>query len=613
MPITSLMNKVEKQKALLNASELLNSTQDINYILNSLIKQCLHYINGADAGIIFLYNEETQLLEVRSSVGFAKECDHVKLKPNESMTSITFYQKRPMIFRNPVQIKHAIATMSGENQELISYTYHTLFPQINSCICCPLVFGEKCIGVIVIDNLSNNNPLSDDDLDFLKSISVYAALALNNAINYEKEILNNINLQNYNKIIEKQRNEYQFSTQLHNKLTAMVLEGRSIQDIIVELANILNKDLVIFDLLYNIKNYTLERGTPLAVIKKNRGQISQAMKKLTKSEFRFPAAEDFLFLYPIIVSKENLGWLGIISKDPLDSELDNITVERGLTVLALELLKINEIEEMELKLKGDFLDNLINNYDREYLLKCTQRYGLNTEKEHQIIILEIGNGAIHKSYKFINIQKILYDFLSKYILNFFPNTISMIRANYIIFILELNKITRENLSRETISRIMFNRQIIASTDYSKLNIAAGISNPFADIFAFSHAFQNSLQALKIGRKIYTHNYIVFYEELEIKKLLLNNDPLVLENFAENILGPLLTYPNNSQKEFLETLSLYIKSNGNWSYTRDKLLIHGNTLSYRLKRIEEILAIDLNDYAQRLKIQIALEILEMLPL
>ncbi len=57
--------------------------------------------------------------------------------------------------------------------------------------------------------------------------------------------------------------------------------------------------------------------------------------------------------------------------------------------------------------------------------------------------------------------------------------------------------------------------------------------------------------------------------------------------------------------------LNIKSNGNWFYTKGKMHIHGNTLSYRLKRIEEILGLDLEDYNHRLKIQFALEIMEIM--
>ena len=61
--------KIEMLEALLKLAELLNSTQDTSYILQALLKECLRYIKGGDAGIIFLYNEKEQVLEVGSYVG----------------------------------------------------------------------------------------------------------------------------------------------------------------------------------------------------------------------------------------------------------------------------------------------------------------------------------------------------------------------------------------------------------------------------------------------------------------------------------------------------------------------------------------------------------------
>jgi len=602
---------IEKQQALLKLAELLNSTQDTNYILDALLKESLNYIKGGDAGIIFLFNEETGFLEVKSQVGFDKECANVKLKPNQSMTGITFQNRKPMFFKNPDEIKKATNTMGKENQELINHTFKNIFPRILSCICCPLIFGDKCMGVIVVDNFTKENTLTDDDLDFLKAISINAAVAVNNAINYEKEIQNNISLQNYTKIIEKQRNQYQFSTNLHNKLTSMVLEGCSVQDIISELAKILDKDIIIIDLFYNIKNYVLERSLPFNLIKKNRAKIAQSLNKYGNSVFNFSESNHSLYINPIIVSKETLGWMGIISKEPITSEMDKITIERGATILAIELLKLDEMLEMEQKLKGDFLDNLILNQDENYILKYANHYGYNLNREHQIMIIEINNNSIKEDMniynkEFMNYQKRLLDSLAQPILKHFPNTISIIKGHNIIFILELNKITKANLSKSTIKKILTSFLALA-----KNNIFAGLSNTFTTINEFKDAYYNARQSLKIGKKISENDFIFFYEDLEVKKLLLNNTEEDLQQFVQKILGNLLNYTNNSQKEFLTTLSTYVKSNGNWSFTKEKLLIHGNTLNYRLKRIEEILDMDLNNYAQRLKIQIALEILDII--
>ncbi len=596
------LNKIQRQQAILNISELLNSTQETSYILQALLSQALKYIKGGDAGIIFLYNEKKGYLEVRSYVGFDKEVIAVKLKPNESITGISFARKEPLLFDNPQDIQITTATMRKDNQKIIKNTYENLFPQIYSTIACPLIFQGKCMGIIVVDNFTQDNPLTQDDLDFLKAISIQAAIAVNNAINYEKELKNNMNLQ--------------FSTNLHNKFTAMVLEGCTIQDIIKELSLLLNRDIVIVDLFFNIKNYILERDLSYTLLKKLQISISQQLDILNPTVYKISNTDTSLFLYPIIVSKSPLGWLGIISHSQLDSEMDNITIERGITTLALELLKDREMQEMEQKLKGDFLDNLVENQDENYLLKCCRHYGYDTNKEHQIAVLDLKHSFSNENnhvydVEFINCQKKLYDYLSKEFIKYFPNTISIIKGYNIIYILELNKTTKSHLSKNTIEHIL-NSEQVKHIVHDKINgYAVGISNPFQDISHFKHSYSNAFQALKIGKQIAGHNFVNFYDDLAIKKLLLNNHPEVLKDFVEKTLGNLLNYSKNSRNEFLDTLIIYIKSNGNWSYTKDQLHIHGNTLSYRLKRIEEILKLKLNNYNHRLKIQIALDILEIL--
>jgi DNA-binding PucR family transcriptional regulator len=55
---------------------------------------------------------------------------------------------------------------------------------------------------------------------------------------------------------------------------------------------------------------------------------------------------------------------------------------------------------------------------------------------------------------------------------------------------------------------------------------------------------------------------------------------------------------------LSTLIVYLDQNQNIKKTADALHIHINTLTYRLKRIEEILLTDLNDGQQLFNIHLA---------
>lgn len=316
--------------------------------------------------------------------------------------------------------------------------------------------------------------------------------------------------------------------------------------------------------------------------------------------------------FPILVNMNLLGWLCAVSEGSDYSELDNITIEVGISTLALELLKIRDLDSIEQSFKGDFFDNLILNNNMEYLIKCSKNYKFNFNAEHRIIIFELTSNENYQKKTMDNIKlkryiEQYYNIVNNRVNSNLQNPMTFIKGNNIIVVFEEHnnskKVIKELLEREI---NMKNNNIFQE----KIKVMAGVSNIILDIGGFKPAYFATQQIIRMLDNSDAEYSYVFYDDLEIKRLLLGNSTEELEKFLSMILGPLLEYQKNTQ-EFLNTLKTYIQSNGNWTYTKDKLHVHGNTLNYRLNRIMHILNIDLNDYHDRLKVQIALEIYDIL--
>jgi DNA-binding PucR family transcriptional regulator len=84
----------------------------------------------------------------------------------------------------------------------------------------------------------------------------------------------------------------------------------------------------------------------------------------------------------------------------------------------------------------------------------------------------------------------------------------------------------------------------------------------------------------------------------------------LSAFADQVLGKLLRHDSSDKGHLLETLRVYFKNRGNVMKTARALYIHRNTLLYRLDRIREIGAYDLDDAETRLQLQLALRAHEL---
>src|SRR5580700_9676807 len=85
----------------------------------------------------------------------------------------------------------------------------------------------------------------------------------------------------------------------------------------------------------------------------------------------------------------------------------------------------------------------------------------------------------------------------------------------------------------------------------------------------------------------------------------------LRSFAADVLGKLAVHEQEHKSEYLTTLACYFRENNSPQRASRILHVHPNTVAYRVKRIEEITGLRLDNYTDRLIAQVALEILDAL--
>ena len=76
---------------------------------------------------------------------------------------------------------------------------------------------------------------------------------------------------------------------------------------------------------------------------------------------------------------------------------------------------------------------------------------------------------------------------------------------------------------------------------------------------------------------------------------------------------LYIYDRKNKTELLDTLRVYLESGSNAAEAAKKLFIHRNTLYQRMKKIEEIIQVDLKDTRIRLFILMSYTFVELLNL
>lgn len=607
-----LQNKVNKLECLLESSKLLNSTLDIMDVLQALLSESIANIKDGDAGIIFLYNESLECLETKTSIGFNEEIEDLRLLPGESITGMTFTQKKPLIFNSSEDIAAMTKTMRPQSQETLHFTFRETFPRIHSTLSCPLIFRDHCFGVIVIDGFKKDAKLTNEDLHFLEAISNQAAIAINNALSLERESQNAAFLEETNQIIETQKNAYKFTIDLHTKFTNMILHGCDVHDILVELSNLISLDCIVVNPIFSIVGHSLSKQKILKQVEALQPEWIEHILPLTPSMFHHPNLTDSIQFLPILVNQENYGWLGILSPSKKWTEKDSIAIERSLAVLALILLKIQEIHSTELRVKGEFLESLLVYRDIDYIHRTIQNFGYRLDRTHAVLVFDFESrepNGHHPTFSTSYLSGLQEQFKNA-LAPLSSQIIPFLKGTQFIFLMETERELSEVLQMDALRNLLAADPLLWKIANKGWRLRIGGSDLFTDLQDFNTAYQNALYAIEVGENQNRDHFLVFYSQLRVKGFLLNNQSADLNHFVTEVLGPLIEYDRRSHAHFLKTLKLYIQTNNSWTKTKETLFIHGNTLTYRLKRIEEILGLRLDDYRDRLNIQIALEILDL---
>ena len=114
---------------------------------------------------------------------------------------------------------------------------------------------------------------------------------------------------------------------------------------------------------------------------------------------------------------------------------------------------------------------------------------------------------------------------------------------------------------------------------------------------------HAAEAALIGDRLFGPGHITSYADAQVARLMLErSDASDLGAIYERTIGDLAVEDPDRENGLLRTLEVYCETFAT-TRTAERLGVHRNTVLYRLKRIEEITATDLEDSSTRLSLQL----------
>lgn len=169
---------LERFKSLIEVNTRISSNYgDPRTLLVSILESALTVV-GCEAGSILLFHREDDCLYFHIALGpKGKELDKVKVDRN-SLAGWVYDHRKSQIVNNPSED----ARFNAEVQSKINYTTRNI-------LAVPMVISGECVGVIELINRLGNNNFRQEDLSLLELLAAQAAVAYQNAedFNTKKE------------------------------------------------------------------------------------------------------------------------------------------------------------------------------------------------------------------------------------------------------------------------------------------------------------------------------------------------------------------------------------------------------------------------------------------
>lgn len=407
-------------------------------------------------------------------------------------------------------------------------------------------------------------------------------------------------------------------TQIYRQLTQISSRNEGMDELIGAMARLTNKAVIIQDKrlhpishklqpqfvgLWDDVEFFLKKQDNLPVELHDRHRVVEIDPPVLLQAL--PIAGMARLVAPVITKNIGRGYLSIIGREGDLDEIDQLVCEHGAAACALEMAKQKAVNETEKRLRGTFLDRLLlGDVSQQEAIRQGERFNHDMTHTHLAFVLS-WRGENPPSMRRLETM---------------VNTIiSAQRASALVWIREKERevvvfhaTDFENPIDNSMSLAQaFSKEI--NRQYPHNRVAIGLGQVARDINAWRTSYRDAVQAMELAERLQTDTPL-YIGDLGVYQLILSlSDREKLSDFCERTLGALTEYDMRQNADLIKTLEAFFNCHGNLSQTAEALIVHRNTLLYRMNRINEIAAIDLNRPETRLALHLALTIRRLLTL
>ncbi|WP_394138231.1 helix-turn-helix domain-containing protein [Cytobacillus oceanisediminis] len=351
--------------------------------------------------------------------------------------------------------------------------------------------------------------------------------------------------------VNRKNEELSHSLDIHRRFTKILLEGRGVSYILETISNIMGTSVIYSE-----------------------------------------TADEESHAFPIISSNELFGYF--LLKVPVESltNIQKAALEHAATALSLDFVKQNTLFEKEMHLREEAFHDLTNG--ARLNARILENFNLNEKSRISCMIIDCKSGFLWDARSILQKEKLIKS-LEQEIMKYCETSIVFTKSDQIIALLANERKKYDLQLANDIQRVMnINKQAV---------IGLGREVALTEI---ADSYQEATEAVSYCKNHKYKNFVT-YSELGAERLWLNTDRSLLNKFVSDKIGSLL----QMEPEYLQTMQTFLANNKSHKKTAEEMHIHPNTLTYRIKKIENQLDMDFNKKDDWIAMVLAFQIFDYL--
>lgn len=562
------------------------------------LKELLDLIAGATARLtgydfcaVFVEDAARRRLVIKASYGLSQEyVDAINARTpipigpgdtGEGPSSRAFRSQRP-------------TTVFDISADPASRAWETIAGQqgYSSLLSVPLVVGQAPFGVLNCYTCEKHD-FTAREIVLMESLANQAGLAIETTRRLAETQEQARTLAETTAAQRAELEAIEHASANHSKLLRVVLRGGGLSSIVESLAATLRCTVIVDDATGRVLAGCAEDGHSVTLPPDDDGDEGSAL------------------VVPVVLDEGVAAHLWAVHPRSPFRPSHRKALVRASAVVAFALLKERTAQEVEWRLSRDFLDDLLDadGQPGDALHARARQLGADLAEPHTLLVVRRDRvpdePATVQADREAYAQRSLLSLVQRTGAAWQGATLTATRSDHVVV---LWRDAHDRSAAEFAHHLR--REILAYAGGWTATISIGPS--CSDVQDYGDAYRLTCSVLDLVQQSGRRDRVVTLDDVGPYRLLLQvKRPRELQAFAQSVLGAVHTYDQQHQAQLALTLRTYMAQSCNAALTARTLHVHANTVGYRLRRIQRLLGVDLDDPQTLLHVQLALMVEDVL--